>query len=168
MNAILIEEPQMASAYDFSFETVRGAPYPLSALAGRPLVVVNTASRCGFTPQYKGLEAVWGEYKERGLVVIGVPSNDFAGQEPGTNDEIASFCELNYGVDFPIMGKVHVKGREAHPFFKWAAAQGGLLAGPKWNFFKYLVAKDGSLSDWFASTTAPESQKFKAAIEKML
>jgi glutathione peroxidase len=140
----------------------------LKDLEGRPLVVVNTASKCGFTPQYKGLEALWQAYKAKGLVVIGVPCNDFGAQEPGSHDEIAQFCELNYGVDFPIMGKVHVKGAAAHPFFTWAAKQGGFLAAPKWNFFKYLVGKDGKLAEWFSSVTAPDSAKFKAAIEKML
>jgi glutathione peroxidase len=158
----------MASAYDFSFETLQGKPYALKDLEGRPIVVVNTASKCGFTPQYKGLEAVWRDYKDQGLVVIGVPSNDFGAQEPGTHDEIASFCELNYGVDFPMMGKVHVKGGEAHPFFRWAAEEGGFLAKPKWNFFKYLIGRDGQLADWFSSITSPDSAKFKSAIEKML
>ncbi len=158
----------MASAYDFSFETLQGRPYPLKDLAGRPLVVVNTASKCGFTPQYKGLEALWRAHKESGLVVIGVPSNDFAGQEPGSSDEIASFCALNYGVDFPMMAKVHVKGPQAHPFFKWAGGQGGFLARPKWNFFKYLIGKDGQLADWFSSITAPDSGKFKATTAKLL
>jgi glutathione peroxidase len=158
----------MASAYDFSFETLQGKPYPLKDLSGRPLVIVNTASKCGFTPQYKGLEALWRAHKDSGLVVIGVPSNDFAGQEPGGSDEIASFCELNYGVDFPMMAKVHVKGPEAHPFFKWAGGEGGFLARPKWNFFKYLIGKDGQLVDWFSSITAPDSGKFKAATAKLL
>jgi glutathione peroxidase len=155
-------------AYDFSFKTLQGKDYPLVELAGRPLVVVNTASKCGFTPQYKGLEALWRAKKEAGLVVIGVPSNDFGKQEPGSADEISSFCELNYGVDFPMMEKVPVKGADAHPFFKWAAKEGGFMAGPKWNFFKYLVAKDGSLSTWFSSVTAPDSQKFLAAVEKIV
>ncbi len=109
----------MASAYDFGFETLAGKPYPLKDLAGRPLLVVNTASKCGFTPQYAGLEAVWRRFKDSGLVVIGVPSNDFGKQEPGNADEIKSFCEINYGVDFPMMAKVPVSGDAAHPFFKW-------------------------------------------------
>jgi glutathione peroxidase len=158
----------MAGAYDFNFKTLRGEDYPLAALAGRPLVVVNTASKCGFTPQYKGLEALWRARQQAGLVVIGVPSNDFAGQEPGGAAEIASFCELNYGVDFPMMEKVHVKGPDAHPFFKWAASQGGFLAGPKWNFFKYLIRKDGGLETWFSSITAPDSDKFLKAVEKIM
>jgi len=155
-------------AYDFSFRTLQGKDYPLAALTGRPLVVVNTASKCGFTPQYKGLEALWRARKESGLVVIGVPSNDFGAQEPGNADEISSFCELNYGVDFPMMEKVRVKGPEAHPFFKWAGKEGGFMAAPKWNFFKYLIGKDGALADWFSSITAPDSGKFLKAVEKIV
>ena len=158
----------MPSAYDFTFQTLAGQPYALKDLAGRPMVIVNTASQCGFTPQYKALEALWRESKDQGLMIIGVPSNDFGGQEPGSHEEIASFCELNYGVDFPMMGKVHVKGAEAHPFFKWAAGQGGFLAKPRWNFFKYLVGKDGQLANWFSSRTSPDSEKFKSEVAKML
>jgi glutathione peroxidase len=158
----------LTSAYEFTFATIKGEPYPLADLAGRPLLVVNTASKCGFTPQYKGLETVWQAYKDKGLVVIGVPSNDFAGQEPGSAAEIATFCEVNYGVDFPIMGKVHVKGRKAHPFFAWVGGQGGFLASPKWNFFKYLITREGQLKTWFSSVAAPESPKVMAAIESVL
>jgi glutathione peroxidase len=156
------------TAYEFSFRTLQGKDYRLADLAGRPLVVVNTASKCGFTPQYKGLEALWRAKKEAGLVVIGVPSNDFGAQEPGNAEEISSFCKLNYGVDFPMMEKVHVKGPDAHPFFKWAGKQGGFMAAPKWNFFKYLIGKDGALSDWFSSITAPDSGKFVKAVEKII
>jgi glutathione peroxidase len=158
----------MASAYDFEFVTLAGAPYPLRALQGKPLVVVNTASKCGFTPQYKGLEALWQRYRDQGLTVIGVPCNDFGGQEPGDAAEIGAFCERNYGVDFPVMGKVSVKGAQAHPFFRWAAQQGGFLAAPKWNFFKYLVGRDGRLAEWYSSITAPDSAKFIRAVERML
>ncbi len=155
-------------AHDFSFDTLQGKPYPLKDLAGKPFIVVNTASKCGFTPQYAGLETIWRRYKERGFTVIGVPSNDFGNQEPGTESEIASFCELNYGVDFPMMAKVHVKGQDAHPFFKWAGEQGGALSKPRWNFFKYLIGPDGALVDWFASLTKPDSTKLTSAIEKTL
>ncbi len=158
----------MASAYDFSFMTLQGEPYALQDLKGRPLVVVNTASKCGFTPQYKGLESVWQAYQAAGLVVVGVPSNDFGNQEPGSDAEIGAFCERNYGVDFPIMSKVHVKGRQAHPFFAWAGGQGGWLARPRWNFYKYLIGKDGRLVSWFSSITAPDSGNFKAAVETLL
>jgi len=158
----------MASAYDFSFQTLAGVPYPLKDLAGRPLLVVNTASKCGFTPQYAGLEKVWKQFKDAGLVVIGVPSNDFGKQEPGSADEIKSFCEINYGVDFPMMAKVPVSGDAAHPFFKWVAGEGGMLAKPRWNFFKYLINKQGALEDWFTSMAKPESPKVTAAIQKLL
>ena len=158
----------MPTAHEFTFNTLQGAPYPLHSLAGRPFVVVNTASKCGFTPQYAGLETLFKRERDRGLVVVGVPCNDFGSQEPGTHDEIASFCETNYGVSFPIMAKVHVKGGQAHPFFTWAAEQGGLLSKPRWNFFKYLIDKNGALSTWFASTTAPDSAKFTAAVETLL
>jgi len=157
----------MASAYDFAFETIEGKPFALRELAGRPLLVVNTASECGFTPQYKALEALWLAHRQDGLVVIGVPSNDFGAQEPGANAEIAQFCQLNYGVDFPMMGKVHVKGADAHPFFKWAAGEAGFLAKPRWNFFKYLVNRQGGLEGWFSSLTKPESPKFTAAVQKL-
>ena len=158
----------MTSAYNFAFETLQGQPYPLRALTGRPILIVNTASKCGFTPQYKALEALWQANKSSGLAVIGVPCNDFGGQEPGSSTEIASFCALNYGVDFPMMSKVHVKGPDAHPFFQWAAGQGGFLAKPRWNFYKYLINKNGGLEDWFSSLTRPDSPKFQAAIAKML
>ena len=158
----------MANAYDFSFQTLQGQDFPLRDFAGRPLVVVNTASKCGFTPQYAGLEAIWRANRDAGLMVIGVPCNDFGGQEPGSHAEIAGFCTRNYGVDFPMMGKVHVKGDEAHPFFKWAMDQGGFLARPRWNFYKYLIGKDGGLAGWFSSLTRPDSRKFTSAVAKTL
>jgi glutathione peroxidase len=157
----------MASAYDFSFETLQGKPYALKDLAGRPLVVVNTASKCGFTPQYKALEGVWKAFQAAGLVVIGVPCNDFGGQEPGSAAEIGSFCELNYGVDFPIMAKVHAKGPDAHPFFKWVAQEAGFMAKPRWNFYKYLINKQGELEEWFSSITKPDSKKFTGEVQKL-
>ena len=158
----------MPNAYDFTFRTLQGQDFPLRDFAGRPLVVVNTASKCGFTPQYAGLEALWRANRDAGLMVIGVPCNDFGGQEPGSHAEIAGFCARNYGVDFPMMGKVHVKGHQAHPFFVWAAAQGGFLARPRWNFFKYLIGGDGELAGWFSSLTRPDSPKFTSAVTKML
>jgi glutathione peroxidase len=156
------------TAYDFTFTTLSGKPLPLSDFAGRPLLIVNTASKCGFTPQYKELEAIWREHADDGLVVLGVPSNDFANQEPGNADEIASFCEINFGVDFPLTSKEHVKGPDAHPLFKWLSAEGGFLARPRWNFYKYVIGRDGKLVDWFASTTKPDAPKVKKALEKAL
>jgi len=155
------------SAHDFSFEGLRGGALDLKQFAGRPLLVVNTASKCGFTPQYKGLEALYKTYGERGLAIIGVPSNDFANQEPGTGDEIAEFCEINYGVTFPLAAKVPVTGDEAHPFFKWIAAERP-LARPRWNFHKYLFDGQGKLVEAAASVTSPQAASLVKAIEKLL
>lgn len=154
--------------YDFELKTLRGQPLPLAAHKGKAVLVVNTASKCGFTPQYKELEAIWQKYRDEGLLVIGVPSNDFAGQEPGNAEEIEQFCEINFGVDFPLTEKVHVTGADAHPLFKWLGAQGGILSKPRWNFYKYVIGRDGKLVDWFASTTAPGSAKVEKAIKKAL
>lgn len=154
------------TAYDFDFQSLKGKPLPLAEFAGRPLLIVNTASKCGFTPQYKELEAIWQKYRDDGLVVLGVPSNDFANQEPSGAAEIANFCETNFGVDFPLTEKVRVKGANAHPLFRWLAREGGFLSRPRWNFYKYVIGKDGKLVDWFASTTTPGSAKMQRAIEK--
>ena len=158
----------MPTAYDFSFTSIEGKPLPLSQFKGQLLLVVNTASKCGFTPQYEGLEKIYQEYKDRGFVVLGVPSNDFAGQEPGTADEIASFCKLRFGVTFPLTEKVSVTGDNAHPFYQWAAGEVSWLGRPKWNFHKYLIGRDGKVIDWFASNTTPDGDKLTAAIEKNL
>ncbi|MDR3497607.1 MAG: glutathione peroxidase [Parvibaculum sp.] len=156
------------TAFDFEFNSLKGKPMPLSAFAGNPLLIVNTASKCGFTPQYAGLEAIYRKHKADGLVVLGVPSNDFANQEPGNSGEIEQFCEINFGVDFPLTEKVHVKGADAHPLFQWIGAQGGFLSRPRWNFYKYLIGRDGKLVNWFASVTTPESAKFQSAIAKLV
>jgi len=150
--------------------TLAGEPYALSDLEGRPLLIVNTASRCGFTPQYAGLQALWTKLGKQpnGLVVIGVPSNDFGNQEPDPAEAIGEFCDRNYGVTFPLMEKVHVKGPEAHPLFRWLGDQGGFLARPRWNFYKYLTGRDGKLATWFPSTTAPDSAKLLRAIDAAL
>jgi glutathione peroxidase len=151
------------TAYDFTLTTLAGVPYPLGALRGHPILIVNTASQCGFTPQYAGLEALSGR-APAGLVVIGVPSNDFGNQEPGDAAAIGEFCQRNYGVSFPVMAKAHVKGPDAHPLFRWLVAEGGFLSRPRWNFYKYLIGPDGRLADWFASLTKPESDKIAKAI----
>ncbi len=156
------------SAYAFAFQSLEGKPMPLAAFRGKPMVIVNTASKCGFTPQYKGLEELWQAKRDKGLVVLGVPSNDFGAQEPGSASEIKSFCELRFGVDFPLTEKVRVTGADAHPLFKWIAAKGGFLARPHWNFYKYLIGPDGRLVDWFSSVTAPGSAKFTKAVDKLL
>ncbi|MBY0407987.1 MAG: glutathione peroxidase [Rickettsiales bacterium] len=156
------------SAYDYSFTTLDGQELPLSKYKNKAILVVNTASKCGFTPQYEGLEALYEAYKDRGLVIIGVPSNDFGEQEPGSAKEIAEFCKLNYGVSFPMTEKQVVTGDSAHPFYKWIADELGFGAAPKWNFHKYLIDAEGKPVDFFLSTTSPESGTLKRAIERVL
>lgn len=156
------------TAYDFRFEALNGESLPLSAYRGKVLLIVNTASKCGFTPQYKGLEALYRHYKEKGLVIIGVPSNDFGAQEPGSAQEIKNFCEINYGVTFPMAAKQAVIGDSAHPFYLWAREVLGSGAAPKWNFHKYLIDKNGHLVDYFGSMTAPDAERVQQTIEAQL
>lgn len=150
----------MASVYDFEAVSIDGKPAHLSSQRGKVLLIVNTASACGFTPQFAGLEKLWEAYKDKGLVVVGFPSNEFGGQDPGSNEEIASFCQVNYGVSFPMMGKVRVNGDEAHPLWKWLTSEApGILGtkGIKWNFTKFLVGRDGQVIKRYAPNDAPES-----------
>lgn len=150
----------MASVYDFEAVSIDGQPAHLSSQKGKVLLIVNTASACGFTPQFAGLEKLWETYGPKGLVVMGFPSNEFGGQDPGTDGEIASFCQLNYGVKFPMMSKVKVNGSEAHPLWKWLTAEApGILGtkGIKWNFTKFLVGKDGQVIKRYAPNDSPES-----------
>ena len=156
------------NAYDFEFTSIEGDALPLSRYRGKPLLVVNTASFCGYTPQYRDLEAVWRRYRDRGLVVIGVPSNDFGEQEPGSAQEIRKFCETNYEIDFPLTEKQRVVGGEAHPFFRWIAEELGDAGAPRWNFHKYLVAPDGSLAAAWPSRVRPTDREVDAEIEKLL
>jgi glutathione peroxidase len=148
------------SIYDFEALSIDGKPAQLSTQRGKVILVVNTASACGFTPQFGGLEQLWQDYRDRGLVIVGFPSNEFGGQDPGSNEQISSFCQLNYGVSFPMMAKVKVNGAEAHPLWKWLKAQApGVLGteGIKWNFTKFLVGKDGKVIKRYAPNDAPES-----------
>jgi glutathione peroxidase len=152
------------AAQDISGKTVRLADH-----AGRVLLIVNTASACGFTPQFAGLETLWATYRDRGLVVLGFPSNEFGGQDPGSNDQIASFCQMNYGVSFPMMAKIEVNGAGAHPLFAWLKDEApGLLGskGIKWNFTKFLVGRDGRVIKRYAPQDAPA--KLAADIEAAL
>lgn len=158
----------MANAHDFTFPGIAGGDVPLKDFAGKPVLVVNTASACGLTPQYAGLEALWQKYGGQGLVVLGVPANDFGAQEPGTEAEIKTFCETRFSVDFPMTAKQVVVGEGAHPFYAWAAAELGEAGTPKWNFHKYLIAPDGTLAASFGSRTAPEAPEVVAAIEAAL
>jgi glutathione peroxidase len=150
----------MASVYDFEAVSIDGQPAHLSTQRGKVLLIVNTASRCGFTPQFDGLEALWKRYRDEGLVVIGFPSNQFGAQDPGSNQEIASFCSLNHGVDFPMMAKVDVNGADAHPLWKWLSAEAPGILGTqsiKWNFTKFLVGRDGAVIKRYAPNDTPQS-----------
>ena len=155
------------TAYAFSFPALVGADIRLADYAGRPLLVVNTASLCGFTPQYAGLQELWTEFRDRGLMIIGVPSNDFGGQEPGGATEIAETAQHQYGVTFPIAAKVVVKGPNAHPFYRWAA-EARPNDVPRWNFHKYLVGRDGYIAEAFPSTIEPSDTRVLTAIGRAL
>lgn len=157
------------SIYDFQANTLRGQEESLSKYKGKVLLVVNTASKCGFTPQYKGLQEVYDKFKDRGFEVLGFPSNQFAGQEPGESEDIAEFCELNYGVTFPMYEKIDVKGDEAHPLFKYLSKEAPGVLGSKsvkWNFTKFLVDQEGRVLKRFAPSTAPG--QIEADIAKLL
>jgi glutathione peroxidase len=159
----------MPSIHDFEALSIDGKPVSLAQFEGKAMLIVNTASACGFTPQFGGLEKLHKAYGERGLVVLGFPCNQFGGQDPGSNDEIASFCQLNYGVTFPMMQKVNVNGAEAHPLYQWLTAEAPGLLGSKaikWNFTKFLVGKDGRVIKRYAPQDAPE--KLAADIEAAL
>lgn len=158
----------MRTIYDFTTESMDGTSQAFSDYKDKVLLIVNTASKCGFTPQFEGLEELYQQYKEQGLVVIGFPCNQFGSQDPGTNDEIGAFCQKNYGVSFPMMAKVDVNGADAHPIFTWLKDQkGGLLTdGIKWNFTKFLIDSSGQVIDRYAPTTKPEA--IKADIEQAL
>lgn len=158
----------MTSAHDFSFSSIDGKALPLTSFSGHPVLVVNVASKCGLTPQYEGLVTLYHELKDKGLMVLGVPSNQFMGQEPGTNEEIRTFCSTTYGVDFPLTAKTDVKGDTAHPFYKWIKGELGQSAEPVWNFHKLLIGKDGQALQAFSPTTGPEAPELRAAIAKAL
>ena len=152
----------MTTIYAFEALSIEGKPAHLSTQRGKVLLVVNTASACGFTPQFGGHESLWKAYRDKGLVVVGFPSNQFGGQDPGANDEIASFCEINYGVSFPMMSKVDVNGAKAHPLWKWLTSEApGLLGSEavKWNFTKFLIGKDGKVLKRYAPNISPEAMK---------
>ena len=151
--------------YEFEFNGIDGNKIKLNNFKNKVLVVVNVASRCGYTPQYEGLQMLWSNYKNKNLVVIGVPTNNFK-QEPGNNKEIKDFCETNFGINFPMTEKIEVIGKNAHPFYKWAKKNHGIGAIPKWNFHKIVIGKNGKVIDTFASFTKPNSTKFLNLIEK--
>lgn len=155
------------SAYDFELVTIDGAPLKLSDFRGQVLLVVNTASNCAFTTQYKPLCELYSRYGARGFSVIGVPSDDF-NQELASNEEVKRFCTINYFVNFPLASKTHVRGKKAHPFYQWLKKQGGWFSGPSWNFHKYLIGTDGKLISWHMPSTSPLSKKITSRIEQQL
>lgn len=155
--------------YDFTVQTIQGVEESLQQYKGKVLLIVNVASKCGFTPQYKGLQALYEEYKEKGFMVLGFPCNQFMGQEPGTDEEIASFCELNYGVTFPMFAKIDVNGEKAHPLYRYLSEQvPGLLGSQaiKWNFTKFLIDRNGTVLKRYAPQVSPAD--LKADIEEAL
>jgi glutathione peroxidase len=157
--------------YDFTLNSIDGQPAPLSAYKGKIVLLVNVASRCGYTPQYTALESVYEKYKDRGFVIVGIPANNFGGQEPGTNEEIKTFCSSKYNVKFPMMAKVSVKGDDQNPLYVWLTDRtahpqtGGEI---KWNFTKFLVGPDGRVIQRFESKVTPDSPEVTSAIEKAL
>lgn len=156
-------------SYEFSFIAINGEnEIALSQFAGKVVLVVNTASRCGFTKQYASLEKLYQCYKDKGLVIIGVPSDDFGHQEPDSNTQIQTFCQTHFGVTFLLTQKEHVKGRNAHPFYQWAKKTLGFWAVPRWNFHKYLINHEGQLVDYFYSFTDPNCKKIIKKVEALL
>ena len=161
----------MKNIYQFSVKDVNGETVSLENYKGKVLLIVNTASECGFTPQLKGMEALYSEYKDKGVAVLGFPSNDFGGQEPLDGIEIQNFCELNFKTTFPLFEKSHVKGSKQSELFQFLSSKkenGAVNSTPKWNFHKYLVDKEGNVVDYFYSITKPDSNKVKKAIDKLL
>ena len=156
-----------AVAYDFKFNSIDGGQIKLSDYKDKVIVIVNVASRCGYTPQYEDLQLLYNNYKDKNLVVIGVPTNNFK-QEPGSNNQIKDFCETNFGITFPMTEKINVIGTKSHPFYKWAKDDFGIGAIPKWNFHKIIIGKNGKVVDTFASFTKPTSNKFIKVIEKLI
>ena len=158
----------MSNAHDYSFESIDGGSLPLSDFKGKAVLIVNTASECGFTPQYADLQRLWEQYRDRDLVVLGVPSNDFGAQEPGDEQAIAAFCTEKYAVDFPMSAKVEVIGAGAHPFYRWIAETLGEDAAPRWNFHKYLIDGKGDLVAMWPSKVKPLSDEVLESIDSAL
>ena len=155
-------------AYDFNFKDLDGSELSLSQYKNKVIVVVNVASQCGFTNQYEDMQKIWEKYQGKGLVILGVPSNDFGKQEPGSNEDIKKFCEAKFGISFPMTEKVSVKGSDAHPFYIWARENHGKSAIPKWNFHKIIIDKSGKVSKTFSSITNPSSKKFIKFLDDLI
>ena len=161
-------EGETMGAHNFSFESIDGAKIPMASYAGKVVLLVNTASFCGFTPQYEALQSLWRDYRDRGLVVLGVPSNDFGGQEPHAESDIKEFCVTNFSVDFPLTAKQHVTGADAHPLYKWIVEEVGENAAPRWNFHKYLIGPQGELAGLWPSRVGPADGEIIELIESLL
>ena len=157
-----------ANAYKFSFNSIDGKIVNLKDFKGKPILIINTASLCGFTNQYADIESLYDKYKENGLVVIGIPSNDFGNQELSTNTEVKDFCTTNFDISFLLTEITKIKGQNGHPFFKWIKQEAGFLAFPKWNFYKYLINNKGELVSWYTSTTNPKSDKIEKELQKLM
>ena len=155
-------------AYDFQFNDLDGTSFSLSEYRSKVIVIINVASQCGFTKQYDDMQKIWDKYQKKGLILIGVPSNDFGKQEPGSNEEIKNFCEAKFGITFPMTEKVIVKGLSAHPFYIWAKENHGKSAVPKWNFHKIIIGKNGKVAETFSSITSPSSERFTNTLEKLI
>jgi len=154
--------------FDLNIKNINGENLNLDKFKGKVILIVNVASKCGFTKQYTGLQTLYEKYKSRGFVVMGIPSNQFGGQEPGSNSDIKEFCETNFSITFPMMDKVNVKGENAHDVYKWAKKNHGSSSVPKWNFHKILINQEGKIEDTYNSFTEPTSKKIIAKIEKLL
>ena len=155
-------------AYDFTFKDLDGSELSLAEFKNKVIIVVNVASQCGFTSQYEDMQKIWEHYQAKDVIMLGIPSNDFGQQEPGSNKEIKNFCEAKFGITFPMTERVSVKGTEAHPFYIWAKENHGKSAVPKWNFHKIIIDRTGKVAETFLSTTNPSSKKFKKTIEKLI
>jgi len=157
-----------ANAYKFSFNSIDGKIVNLKDFKGKPILIINTASLCGFTNQYADIELLYDNYKENGLVVIGIPSNDFGSQELSSNTKVKEFCTTNFDISFLLTEITKIKGQNGHPFFKWIKQEAGFLAFPKWNFYKYLINNKGELVSWYTSTTNPKSDKIEKELQKLM
>ncbi len=163
-----ISFPANSDFYDLSFESIDGNIISLKEFKNKPIIIVNSASFCGFTYQYEQLENLYQNFNKKGLVIIAIPSNDFGGQEFKDNKKVKEFCEVNFNISFPITTITKVKGKNRHPFFNWVEKEAGYLSLPKWNFYKYLISKDGKLSSWFSSVTKPSSEKLLNELKKIM
>jgi len=155
-------------AYDFQFKDLDGSSLSLSQFKDKVIVVINVASQCGFTSQYNDMQKIWEKYQSKGIIILGVPSNDFGNQEPGSSKDIKTFCEAKFGISFPMTEKVKVKGNNAHPFYLWAEKNYGKSAIPKWNFHKIIINRNGKIAETFSSITNPSSNRFVNALEKLI